>query len=257
MPNTGLRVTMITMMLPYVRLRETGLKLSEAEMLEHTQRILELRERVEAEWKAGEPQRRAAIGTIDGIRDIEAAVECQCSCHQRTGELHDMGRSCPCQLTVEERQAALDNLWNWNAEEAEAYEKARAARDQIFMAAAERLGVEIESHGGAAPYVICGKVEGRAFFLRERHDLWRVEIATDQTPGENPWGDHEADSIVVAEGTSDVFDPENFETEALEAAVRAVREFLQRRACAHTNYGKWCSECGVLLEEAEKWRIWT
>lgn len=246
---------MYAMTLPYVRAGKT--QMSEEETLTIKAEIERMRDELQAQWDMGRAARRGAVESVGGIKDVEAAVDCRCSCHHTAGDLHDQGRTCPCQLTAEERETAYESFWQWSAEEAADHEARVAESERVFSLAAERLGVRVESHGGGAPYVICGEVDGRAFFLRERHDMWRVEIAGDQTPLENPWNSAAADSIVVAEGVSEAFYGENYEVEALELAVSAVRTFIQRRECAHSTTGRWCSECGVLIEEAEKWRIWT
>ena len=255
MPGGVDQVTMRSMTLPYIRPKIQPL--SADEQAEQARRIAEMRSEIEAEWAAQEPVRRMLVESVAGIKDVEAAVECRCSCHGKPGKLHDRGVSCPCQQSEEERQAALDSLWSWNSEEAAEWEAKRGEADRVFQAEAARLGVEIESHGGMAPYVICGVCDGRAFFLRERHDIWRVEIGSDQEPLVNPWGGGDRESIVVGEGLSEAFAGEDFEIEALRTAVSAVRTFIERRRCEHTQGGTWCSNCGVRLEEAEKWRIWT
>lgn len=55
-----------------------------------------IRADAQAEREASRPARRAALAAGPGLRDIESALECHCSCHPRPAdaELHDGGVSC-------------------------------------------------------------------------------------------------------------------------------------------------------------------
>ncbi|MGH3444566.1 MAG: hypothetical protein ACRDPB_04250, partial [Nocardioidaceae bacterium] len=60
----------------------------------------------------------------------------------------------------------------------------------------------------AAPFVITGRVDGRGFYLRERHGSYTVTVASDDDPGADPWG-RPADQMTldIAEGDeSDLLD---------------------------------------------------
>lgn len=208
-------------------------------------------------------KRRSTIEQ-SGVCDVEAAVNCICACHDREDELHDRGRTCPCQYTPEQRRAAfeavLDDLADtYNQPEVAA---AREERERAFKKEAARLGVSIETHGGGAPYIIVGSVRGRAFYLRERGDWWTVEIAGDREPLRSPWWNGEDESIVVGEGSARELEEgeggaEGFEITALKTAVAAVTTFLQRRECPHPGNTQWCPECGVEREKADLWRVYT
>jgi hypothetical protein len=206
--------------------------------------------------------RREALRKVEGLRSADAAEECICACHDQMGKLHDQGRTCPCQLSAEERRAAFEEAMEemtteWYRPEAVA---ARAKAEAAFASEAERLGASIESHGGGAPYLIIGSVDGRAFFLRERGDAWHVEIAGDEDPENNPWRAGNQASIVVAEGSTQQLEADEeagFEITALRIAVEAVRTFLLRRTCEHFGEGAWCPKCGVKRSEADLWRVYT
>lgn len=209
---------------------------------------------------AEEPARRAAIAAGPALRDLEAAVTCFCSCHPRPADprLHEGGVSCPCQLTDAERAESLESLRGVLSESSEAQESYETEMRRRVDEAATRLGAEIRDIGGAAPFVIRGVVDGRGFYLRERHDLWSVVIAPDDDPLSDPWArDREVPVIEVASGESatlekeGVFDP----VHALEVAVNAVRIFLLRRSCQHENAVRFCPDCGVDVAQADAWRI--
>ncbi|MGH3752049.1 MAG: hypothetical protein ACRDRP_05015 [Pseudonocardiaceae bacterium] len=82
-----------------------------------------------------------------------------------------------------------------------------------------------------------GTVDGRGFYLRERHGYYRVTIAPDDDPAADPWelpaeratldiADGEDDDLTGPDGGYDV-------AHALGVAVHAVRTFLARRECEH------------------------
>lgn len=209
---------------------------------------------------AQEPARRAALAAGPSLRDVEAAVACSCSCHPSPADqrLHEGGAACPCQLTNEERAESLEKLLVSLSETGvgqESYEtEMRLRADEV----AERLGIELRDIGGAAPFVIRGVVDGRGFYLRERHDLWSVVIAPDDDPAADPWTlDRSVPVIEVASGASSdleqdgIFEPAH----VLEVAVDAVRLFQLRRSCTHENAARFCPTCGVAMSQADAWRI--
>jgi len=126
---------------------------------------------------------------------------------------------------------------------------------------AEELGVTAQWRVAAAPFVITGNVDGRGFYLRERHGYYRVTIAPDDDPTADPWelpieratldiADGEDDDLTGPDGGYDV-------AHALTVAVHAVRTFLARRGCEHQQPTDprqlFCSWCGVRLTEADQW----
>ena len=204
------------------------------------------------------PARRAALEAGPPLRDLEAAVRCQCGCHPRPAEpsLHDGGVTCSCQATDAERAAARDALLVYLAELGESPIESLIDRESSSWA--DELGIELISIGGAAPFVVRGRCDGRGFYLRERHDLWRVEIAPDDDATADPWGlDPYASTIIVAEGSSSDFETDGrFDPKrALEVAVDSVRLFLARRDCAHPGAERFCPHCGVDMREASRWRL--
>jgi hypothetical protein len=217
---------------------------------------------VEERRRNEEPARRTVLANGPTLRDLEAAVACSCSCHPRPAEtrLHDGGSSCPCQSTGEERAAALDEL-RGVLQEASAGEFSYEERMRETMAAAAaRLGAELRHAGGWAPFVITGVVDGRGFYLRERHDCWRVEIAPDEDPLADPCVlSSDVPTIVVAEGVSEALEGDGaFDAvRALEVAVHATRLFLLRRDCAHPQAQRFCPGCGVEVDDSAAWRVST
>jgi hypothetical protein len=219
--------------------------------------VAEMRKRLADERAAGEPAKRAALEAGPPLRDVDAAVECGCTCHPRPAcsGLHEGGSACPCQLPAEERRAAFDALLATLGESIDEEISISDERDRRTDEAARRLGVEVGELGGAAPFVIRGVVDGRGFYLRERHERWRVEIAPDDTPGADPIETEV--SIVVAEGSDDEFmvDGRFDEVRALEVSVGAVRVFMLRRSCEHVGAQRFCPDCGAEAVEFDRWRV--
>jgi hypothetical protein len=207
--------------------------------------------------------RRAALTYGPPLRDLEAAVACSCGCHPRMAlsTLHDGGRSCPCQATPAERREALDRFFASSALlEPTAEEREDQGRELRRLET--ELAVVLVFVGGGAPFVVRGVADGRAFYLRERHDHWRVVIAPDADPLRDPWSiPPEEPTICVASGDSDefLFDGVFSELAAVSVAVRAVRRFLLRRSCSHLAAGPhpFCPECGVEITAAASWRVFT
>lgn len=217
------------------------------------------RTRREAELR---PARLAAVRTGPSLRDLDAAADCGCGCHPRAADvdLHDGGPSCPCQKTPEERQQAWKELF----EELEAMEPDPGIESGAAELAqrAKTLGVSAQWRLTAAPFVVTGHVDGRGFYLRERHGHYHVTVAPDDDAAADPWElPAERPTVDIAEGEEDdltdvdgSFDP----ARALTVAVDAVRAFLARRECAHDQPRDekhlFCSLCGVRLAEADRWR---
>ena len=209
-----------------------------------------------------EPTRRLALAAGPALRDVEAAIDCSCSCPPRPAEseLHGGGVACPCQLTPTERTDAWDEIFALVGDIGDDdVEVAAVAR---FATAAADLGVRAEVVVNGAPFVIAGTCDGRGFYLRERGGVWRVTLASDENPAADPWTmDIEQPTIDVATGTEvelwdegASFSPER----ALRVAVEAVRDALARNGCAHElplDAGhRFCRRCGVALADADRWR---
>jgi hypothetical protein len=222
------------------------------------------RAEADATREAARPARRAAVLAGPVLRDVEAAVDCRCACHPRPGdvELHNGGRSCPCQETEAERahrREASREAWSALADEFADEELFFEDRRSRFDAEADALGVEARIQVWAAPFVIVGVCDGRGFYLRERHGAYRVTIAPDEDPGSDPWAAAATEpSIDVAAGDdSELADDGAFSpAAALRVAVGAVRTALARNACEHRQIESesYCPSCGVLLAEVGAWR---
>lgn len=216
--------------------------------------------------EAARPARVAAISAGPPLRDVEAAVDCMCSCHPRPADpdRHGGGHSCPCQETEAERSTRMESLrelLNELAGDHAAQERHFEAQQDLVATEAKALGVEARIEVWGAPHVLVGVCDGRAFYLRERHGSYRVTIAPDDAPGSDPWvAEPTETSIDIAAG-----DDHELEDDAglswvvaLRVAVGAVRTASARNACAHRRVGSepYCPTCGVRIDEAAAWR-WT
>jgi len=226
------------------------------------------RERVEREAarEATRPARRAVILAGPRLSNVEAAVDCTCACHPRPADAdrHDGGTTCPCQQTEEDRAArmrAFHELSNELANEYESEERHAREQNELIASEAQALGVEARIVVWAAPRVLVGICDGRGFYLRERHQNYRVTIAPDDNPGSDPWvAEPTEPSIDIAGGDEgDLQRDGKFSwVLALCIAVQAVRTAIARNACRHRRIGPepFCPSCGVRIDEADTWR-WT
>lgn len=208
------------------------------------------RRRVEAR-----PARRRAVEALGPkLADCDAAADCCCSCHPRPEDagLHDGGVTCPCQPLSEQvrrnvqlRQraalAALAELWPQIDGERE-QERQREAQQL-----AQRLGFTITSIGGVAPFMVEGDVDGCRFYLRSRHEQFRLVYAP--TPGTDPW--QAQDAVVIDDGDDDRLG--DYHRGSYRTVVEHVSVVLHRHriaaSCAHTKQnGPFCSRCGTPLQ---------
>lgn len=200
------------------------------------------------------PLRRLVLAAGPALRDLEAALECVCSCHPSAGDpdLHEHGVRCPCQLTPEER--------------AEAFESFLSLRDDLgpdpfgfeeFASDVEgrafALGVELSVVSPGGPLVVSGVVDGRGCFLRERHGFFHVEVAPGDAPLRDVWrkGPEEV-SLVVAEGSESELEPApgvKPGEQVVDVLVAAVRTFLLQEACTHPGQVRFCPHCGAPAPE--------
>ena len=101
------------------------------------------------------------------------------------------------------------------------------ARQRRLQAEAAALGVTAQVVVQAAPMVLTGVCDGRAFYLRERHGSWHVTIATDDDPLADPWASPlESPSIDIASGEATDFQDDEGRSSrglALRVTVAAVR----------------------------------
>lgn len=207
------------------------------------------------------PARLAVLRTGPALRDLDAAADCPCSCHPRPAdpELHSAGTACPCQRTATQRRARLEALFD-RMPPVRGDRSLEPGRDP-FAEQVAVLGVAARVACAAAPVVITGTVDGRGFYMRERHERYRVTIAPDDDPAADPWErPAECLTLDIAAGDSeDLTDPDGrFDpVVALTVAVDAVRTFLHRRSCSHLGLASpgvaYCARCGIRLTEAHLW----
>ena len=194
------------------------------------------------------------------LRDPPAASDCPCGCHPRL-DLRTHGRAgqagCSCQRTPEERAATKRRLFASLAATDPQQERARTEEQEALTARATELGARVRITVGGAPFVLAGTVDGRGFYLRERHDLWRVTVAPDDDPGIDPWtADPSVPTLDIADGDADrlLVDDGFGVVRALDVAVGAVRSFLRQRECGHRRAqpgDRFCPACGAALVPPE------
>jgi hypothetical protein len=195
-------------------------------------------------------RRRLLAVDPSGVRDdLDAAARCECSCHPRPGgRVHPDG-VCACQLTRDEQAERLRVFEHAIAavhEQNSADWDERAA--QLEQVAAE-LGVEAVERVPAAPWVISGFVDGRAFYMRERWDVYSIVIAPDDRPGLDVWSMADEPGVVVREGPVTDLVSHGGRVDyrvALPFVVAAVRADLRRRTCPHPARpgDDFCPRCG-------------
>jgi hypothetical protein len=201
------------------------------------------------------PRRRAAIELGPPLRDVDAAVECHCGCHPRPAELetHDGGVSCNCQLTPAEREAIWKEFEDFEPDPELVVEQ--RMRTEEFDREATGLGVQATVRVEAFPFVIGGVVDGRGFYMRERGGSYRITIAHDDNPLDDPWSsDAEVPTIDIAVGSEAEFRDEDgtpSQTLALQITVQSIRTYLLRRNCSHETPAnathRFCRHCGIEL----------
>ena len=237
---------------------------SPEEQEQRTAEVLAQRAESDARLATLIPVKREALQAGPLLRDLEAAMACGCSCHPKPAspDSHDGGVTCHCQQTPAERKAAFNKLFEFTGEDWEAeriWEERVTAELQLE---AERLGVTAKVVIQAAPLVITGVCDGRAFYLRERHGSWRVTIATDDDPLADPWESPlEETTIDIASGEDNDFNNEDgffSRAIALRVAVTSVRGALLRNYCQHEepdfDAHLYCRWCGAALAESARSR---
>jgi len=223
----------------------------------------------------------AVLDALFVWRYIDSGERCRCSCHPRLPEsdLHDYGFGCVCIRTSEDRRRAFEERRNgieefWRSPEAQRIKAAEmAAEAELQEWLALQNGVSVHSHGGWAPEVWRGDVDGHSFYFRERHDEWSIEldlrpsgrfvrtVAGTDEDGAIHCEEHEVnEGDVIASGTTA---SECYGTTPVERAkfiVDTIRIHLYRQACTHHRGGdlssvaailrteiRWCPVCGTRL----------
>jgi hypothetical protein len=133
-------------------------------------------------------------------------------------------------------------------------------------------GVTIRSHGGFAPELWTGEVDGHSFTFRERHGQWDIKIDhrpsgefVKQFTGTGPdgtatYGTRELEvGELIASGT---IGDASYGTTAIERAqfiIEKIRAHLTRQSCSHCGDqlgaievllgvpARWCPLCGAVL----------
>lgn len=185
------------------------------------------------------------------LPNMDAAVDCFCSCHPRPeGTLHEGGVTCGCQRTPEQRSASIKEFLKDLAEFTEDSSSHDFCAEIESRAKAE--GAHMEVVIIAAPFVVTGTVDGRAFYLRERHGSYRICMA-DDTQETDLWGNQDATTVLVAEGDEAELRGEDGQSSAdkiVALIVNSVRIGLRRLECPHTSTtvdSDFCPRCGTQL----------
>jgi hypothetical protein len=96
--------------------------------------------------------------------------------------------------------------------------------------------------------VLAGTVDGRGFYLRERHGSWRVTVAPDEDPGSDPWtADPSVPTFDIADGDADrLFVEGDFSVvRALDVAVAPVRSSCRSGGAGTGGHTRRPVSCGV------------
>jgi hypothetical protein len=159
-----------------------------------------------------------ATGLV-GLRDPVAALECSCMCHTRrfgmpTADVHDEGRTCPCQRMARNWSTRRDRLGEpcWCDERQDLAPLIDAERSAA-VEAARRHGMQIRIERDFEPTIISGSYGGHRFWYHERQGDWQLRL-------------HDFDGPLIAEsGYIDLVE-----------AVELIRNRMDRYDC---------SACGI------------
>lgn len=203
---------------------------------------------------SSEEMRYALLRAGPDLRDYAAASTCPCSCHPQVSALHSGGQECRCQLTKDEQAAQLERFFAVIAEinSRDPDFMSRAEESTQFQEEAAELGVsDAQIRALGCPLVVSGKIDGRSFFLRERHGIYRVECAPEHAPEVDLWSS-DMDGVIVKEGVEgdliEQGDPPA--VRALKVAACAVRSYLRAYSCEHRMIptgALFCPWCGKEL----------
>jgi hypothetical protein len=164
----------------------------------------------------------------------------------------------------------------WASPEGQAM-KARREAEETALAAwlATEPDVVVTRHGGCAPEVWEGSIDGHTFYFRERHDHWRIELDLRPTGRQyKAWVDGPLDDDasfefrdvlegdVIAEGTTRVGGYGDTPLDRIRFIARTIRSHLGRTSCTvHEGPSLhrlrvllrsdlyWCPACGQRLDE--------
>jgi len=221
-----------------------------------------------------------ALDALTVWRYVDSGQRCRCACHPRLPEtdLHDYGFGCVCAQTPQQRRRGFDK-WRksikafWNSPDGARIAGAERAADAALQTwLAGQRGVVVHSHGGLAPEQWQGQVDGHAFYFRERHFEWRIEldvrptgrfvraVAGTDADGNPRYEQREREEgEVIARGTTDVDGYGTTPVERAKFIVDVIRVHLARQACnlhgedlsgieaALGREVRWCPICGTRL----------
>jgi hypothetical protein len=177
---------------------------------------------------------------LAGLREPSAALECVCMCHTRrfsvpTGNIHDEGRTCVCQLSDDERAARRASLEKWLAgvresKEGRALAAALQAERGAALRRAGRYGMHLTIESEFAPTILSGHYRGHPFLFHERRGEWWLHL-------------NDADGPLLAE--SGAF-------EGLVEIVDLIWDHLDRHdraVCDHDDAASvFCPDCGERID---------
>lgn len=128
-------------------------------------------------------------------------------------------------------------------------------QNALLDALSRRLGCSLDLVLPAAPFVLIGCVDGRRFYLRERHGRWRLVVAPASSPLSCPWfAPRGLVTFAIAEGVAEeVLSLED----AAVLATRLTREFLTISECTHVfdENPVCCTHCGIEQSRAHAFRV--
>lgn len=182
-----------------------------------------------------------ATGLAD-LREPSVALDCPCICHTRrfsvpTADVHDEGRTCPCQLTDEERRAQDVSYEEWLAAfrqsgDGRALTAAIEADRTAALERARRRGMQILIECDLEPTIVSGCYEGRRFWFCEQHGNWALHL-------------DQVDGPVVAQSRSAM---------GLADVIDLIWDRLDRHirtACEHVvDAAVFCGGCGQRVERS-------
>ena len=186
-------------------------------------------------------------------QEIEAIMACFCRCHPKAGDgsIH-FQEKCRCEMSSEEiglqreiNYAKFSNIISRSEGEI-AKEKKRKEEIEIF---AEKTGLDLKYIGGAIPFVIRGVYRGRAFYLREREEEYRIEISSLENPMEDPYlASEDQGSLVCAEGLiGELYQGKYSEFTILRTVISMLEDIFILEGCTHQgreSLDRFCRKCG-------------
>lgn len=221
-----------------------------------------------------------ALEALMDWRYIDSGERCRCACHPRLPEtdLHDYGFDCVCARTPEDRRRSWEK-WRqdmvafWESPEGQQIKADEQAADADLQAwLAGQRDVIVRHHGGWAPEVWTGEVDGHSFYFRERHGDWRLELdlrpsgrfvrtlAGRDSKGATQYNERELEEgDIIAFGTVDVNGYGTTPVQRAELIIDTIRVHLARQACTlhHDDLSpmqawlggeiRWCPACGTRL----------